>query len=358
MANDPLSPGLLNYDVQPGAQIRILAEGRDAGSDAEIIAALALAGLVPVVLYAGELPTDWPTDERALPGAGRAVRAQGTATRALLPTAVNSGTGSVVIFQAWRYSPAPVEVLADGVVRSETIEAPPPMPTTGCGAPCKPNDLDDAAFPAIVELAKALGVPPHWVLLVFYLESRLNPHVGNSAGYVGLNQLKGSYLRSQFGVEPAAYLLWSASEQIKKVISPWYLDTYAMFSPAVPTTAGGLYALNIGPARVKSGGYSPGTVIYKSPEKNYTSNKGLDFNKDGTITIGDFDAFLTRLAEEAPYKAAAAKLATYVQTKPAAATTSTSTSNAGKIVLGIALAGLAGAGAWWGYKRYQKQLRA
>src|SRR5581483_11063115 len=66
------------------------------------------------------------------------------------------------------------------------------------GAP-PPTTLDQAFYPELVRWGSANSTPPAWMLTVLYLESRLNPHIGNALGYVGLNQLASSYLRAQFG---------------------------------------------------------------------------------------------------------------------------------------------------------------
>ncbi len=176
-------------------------------------------------------------------------------------------------------------------------------------------------YPALVRWGSANKTPPDWMLQVFYLESRLNPHIGNALGYVGLNQLASTYLRAQFGVDPTDYLTWQASEQLERVIGPWYARARAQFlGGRAPRSPGTLYALNIAPARVLSQGDSPSSVMYASPSREYQANAGLDDNHDGQITIGDFDAFMAKLTTQAPYKAARAELAKY-ETPPATSST-------------------------------------
>jgi hypothetical protein len=168
----------------------------------------------------------------------------------------------------------------------------------------KHTELDDAFFPALRAWGAANKVDPEWLLLVLYLESTLHPDVGNSLGYVGLNQLNSSYLRSAFHTEPADYLTWSASEQMIHVVGPWLKRA---LRGVVPQSIGHLYAFNIAPSIAYAHG-APETVIFSSPTKEYQKNSGLDYDKSGSITIGDFNKFFERLATRADYKKALARL--------------------------------------------------
>jgi murein DD-endopeptidase MepM/ murein hydrolase activator NlpD len=102
---------------------------------------------------------------------------------------------------------------------------------------------------------------------------------------------------------------------------------------------GALYALNIAPGRVKTQGDSAGAVMYSSPSKEYQSNAPLDIDRSGSITIGDFDAFMARLQKEPLYQAAKAKLD--AATGPSGTTsTSTSTGMSTGARVAVALTGL------------------
>lgn len=183
-----------------------------------------------------------------------------------------------------------------------------------------PN-LDAAFFPALVDLGHQTNTPPEWFLNLFYLESRLDPKAGNSLGYVGLNQIASAYLR-KMGVNPADYRTWSASRQLTEVAGPWLKNQVLGYLKKTPKSPGVLYALNFYPLSVKTRGDNPDSVIVSkfasSPSEvnAYNKNSGLDYDKNGTITISDLDAKLASLAREAPYQAELKKL--YVYTPPAA----------------------------------------
>lgn len=190
------------------------------------------------------------------------------------------------------------------------------------------SNLDEAFFPQLFIAGKTLGVPAEWLLNVFYLESRLNPHIGNALGYVGLNQLASSQLVNTFHVDPSSYLGWSASEQLQSVITPWYANTIRTFGRGVPSSPGVLYALNLFPNSVKTRGDSPSTILisktassqqeinayYANANRgvaNSLGNCGLDFDCSGAITIGDLDNFLLQLTKDKAYQQALAKLYQY-----------------------------------------------
>jgi hypothetical protein len=167
--------------------------------------------------------------------------------------------------------------------------------------------LDAAAYPAIVQLAAqtgGAGVPPEWYLAIFALESGLQPGIGNSMGYVGLNQLSSAQLQSIFHVAPADYLTWPASRQITQVITPWYTNAVKIALNRAPRSLGALYAINLAPGIVQQKGDDPSVVLYASGSAAYAANKPLDFNGDGAITISDLDAFLAKVQARAPYTTA------------------------------------------------------
>jgi hypothetical protein len=189
-------------------------------------------------------------------------------------------------------------------------------------------NLDAAFYPALVQAGNTLGVPAGWLLNVFYLESRLNPQIGNQYGYVGLNQLASSQLKQTFGVNPSDYLAWPASQQLTQVILPWYQNTIKVFGRGTPRSPGVLYALNLFPNSVKTRGDSEDTVLISSRasssyevaayyananggKPNSRGNCGLDFDCSGQITIGDLDNFLAQLTADKAYQSALATLNSY-----------------------------------------------
>ena len=159
----------------------------------------------------------------------------------------------------------------------------------------------DVGFPdALHAAAQALGAPDSWLLLVFYLESRLDPTAHRpGSNFYGLSQLNASDVtKYSGGLSPQAYLALPASGQVP-IIAAWYRDALAGKSLPSP---GAFYSVNLAPANVGDG--SAGTVLYKSPSAAYQGNAGLDVNKDGAITIGDLDAFMFKLAKEPAYQTA------------------------------------------------------
>jgi hypothetical protein len=170
--------------------------------------------------------------------------------------------------------------------------------------------LDAAAYPALIALGQAAGVPPEWFLLALYLESRLETDPPGNGSYAGLSQINNSYLTA-YGLTRATYVALPASQQITRVIMPWYLATIRTYLGHTPRSPGVLYALNLAPSVVKTSGDAPGVVLYASPSSSYTKNQGLDVTHDGQITIADLDSFMANLATQPAYQAALQTLRSY-----------------------------------------------
>ena len=169
------------------------------------------------------------------------------------------------------------------------------------------GNLDAAFFPALSALAESWGVPPSWPLAALYLESRFNPQAHRAgSSFWGLSQLNTDDVQRYAG-DPNGYLNLAASEQLTLAIGPWYTKALRGITPRSP---GVFYAVNLAPSNVGNGDST--NVLYATPSKEYTANKGLDANGDGAITIGDLDAFLYKLTttgvEASTFKAALAQL--------------------------------------------------
>lgn len=170
--------------------------------------------------------------------------------------------------------------------------------------------LDSAFFPALLRWSSSVGVPPNWGLLIFYLESGLNPAARNAFGYEGLNQIHESYLRRFFGIDPVAYLSFTATEQLTRVAGPWLAREIRDNLGRAPRSVGSLYALNFWPAGVRAHGDGPSSVLVRAnssdphEQRAYQANRGLDFNHDGTITISDLDLLFERISKQPAYQAA------------------------------------------------------
>lgn len=305
--NTPIAPGVLTYDVSQGQRLRLFGVVRGAVADSDAAVALALLGLTQVTYYTGQLPADWPTEPTVpLAQDERLFRAEGTWSKTTaMPTATDATGGSLIFFGVWA-------VTTDSASTNPLRRLAAWYFEVGGGARGG-TDLDAAFYPKLAAYAASLPwpVPAEWFLLVFYLESRLNPHIGNELGYVGLNQLASSQLQSQYHVSPADYLTWSASRQLEEVVGPWYRAALTQYLGRAPQTPGGLYALNLAPGRVKTQGDGPNAVMYPAGSKEANANLGLDMNKDGALTVSDFDGFMTKLASQPAYQAALAELRKY-----------------------------------------------
>lgn len=170
--------------------------------------------------------------------------------------------------------------------------------------PVRGASLDDPFFGSLRALASAMGVPAAWLLLIFWIESGLDPRAVNSLCYAGLNQMSGSYLVNTAKVDPNDYATWAASAQLEKVIGPWYRAQAGDALRGKPApNAGALYAVNFLPGRVKDRGTDMETVLTQEGDRDYVdkagnwhayieANRGLDANKDGKITIRDLNVVL------------------------------------------------------------------
>jgi len=334
--NTEIKPGPSSFAIQSGSSIRLVAIVRGVATDAEIVSGLAKLGVTATLI--ATLPNDWPAEDvPPLSSNERYARAEGTYTGSgEMPTSIPLPNAILIVFQAWI-------VTADARVVDVAREFPELFGGDLVGGLARGANVDaDAFYPALIAWGEANRTPPEWLLRVFYLESRINPHVGNALGYVGLNQLAGTQLRAQFHVEPSDYLTWSASRQLREVVGPWYTRAIGSSLGHPPRSPGTLYALNLAPGRVKTRGDAPGAIMYAAGSSEYAANALLDVDRSDTITIGDFDAFMTRLSTQAPYRAAAADLERYKSSATA--------SNAWKWALGIALGAAAIAGGIYYYK--------
>jgi hypothetical protein len=223
------------------------------------------------------------------------------------------------------------------------------------------TNLDQAFYPALRQLAHDVGVPPSWFLLIFYLESTLNPasHTPNTR-YYGLNQMDRDELARR-NVVPEEYLTWPASVQMNGVITPWYVSTVRSYGRGkVPASPGVLYAYNLAPGNVYTRGQTEDTVLYAKAGPTafetsaYNQNAGLDVDHSNTITIRDLDTILLRKAREAPFRIALAELGVEESLSPSSRIASAGRSDSQNGMLNpvapkaLAVVGLVGlAAAWW-----------
>jgi hypothetical protein len=235
-----------------------------------------------------------------------------------------------------------------------------------------PN-LDEAFYPALWTFANSVGVPAEWFLNFMFLESRFDPSAYNGK-YAGLNQIDQNYLQNHFHVDVNDYRTWLASDQLTKVIGPFFKGQLAYLGHT-PRSAGVLYALNVYPGSLKSRGDSPDSVVIskfadestkagRDEVRAYYANAnggkpnaqghcGLDWDCSGDITVGDLDAILDSLASTSLYQTYLKKLHEYGNSNlPAPGSAST-----GHVVLAWILAATVGAGAFVAYRRFVRDPR-
>ena len=161
--------------------------------------------------------------------------------------------------------------------------------------------LDAASYPALWAIFAKTGIRPEWLLPVLQSESGLNPGAPNSAGYpyYGINQISGSYLQKR-GISPADYLTWPASQQLLQVVLPYMASQVAAFGPLRSGTR--VYQSNFLPASLKTA-TELSSVLATRPAGGcpagitsnvYCANAVFDWQKKGTITVGDLAHFVSK----------------------------------------------------------------
>lgn len=174
--------------------------------------------------------------------------------------------------------------------------------------------LDAAFYPGLWDLYAATGgaVRPEYLLPVLYGESSFQS-VQNAQGadYWGINQESGASLRAK-GIDPAVYLTWPASEQLRVVVLPRVAGQVQANGPIRSATR--LYQGNLAPASLPVAFSFPdiiaaeGGTRYQGAEASvYTGNKLLDVDNSHTITVGDLAKRVGTYATSAAVLAAIAR---------------------------------------------------
>lgn len=168
----------------------------------------------------------------------------------------------------------------------------------------------DSAFAAALwnPFYAQTGIRPEWIVPVLAAESGLNPAVQNQAGYpyYGLNQVSGSYLQGR-GIDPSAYLGWSASQQLAAVVTPFMASQIAALGVR-PQSGARTYQLNFLPATLRTA-TTLTSVIATRPaggcptghsSSYYCANAGFDTARKGYIDVQDLADSVARQAAK-PY---------------------------------------------------------
>lgn len=155
------------------------------------------------------------------------------------------------------------------------------------------SKLDDGFFIKLNEMCGRLNINPKDMLAIMQLESGLNPHVisyqknGKPHLARGLNQIIDLKAVGWNGTRDE-YARLSASEQL-----PYVENYFKQYSKAGLNSAALLYVANFWPAALKNPAVRAGdlsaVIITKDRyPREYNYNQGLDADKDGKITYGDF----------------------------------------------------------------------
>lgn len=153
-------------------------------------------------------------------------------------------------------------------------------------------------YRALAKAAKDIGTQPAYLLLVLYSESRLNTWAaapGNHA--VGLNQIvpvAGKAL-GMTEAERIAILNKSVQEQLPIVVRSFRL------MPGKFPTPQALYQYNAAPATMSKGS-ADSVVVYPAGSAGFKGNAGLDYDKDGVLTVGDLRMHLEALSKQPAFQ--------------------------------------------------------
>lgn len=159
----------------------------------------------------------------------------------------------------------------------------------------------DPDYRALANTARSLHAPPVGLLEVGYSESRLNPAAKNPSGAYGVAQLTTasgiprSTLEALLSMTPAQQMPYIEAA-FKKWGHPSFED------------GGALYAYTFLPSRARERGTRNDSVLTSYPESYYVANPGLDFDKDGHITVLDLRRHLAKLSREPAFQAHLANL--------------------------------------------------
>lgn len=137
----------------------------------------------------------------------------------------------------------------------------------------------DAFLAKVRLIANQLGINPEWLMAVMYKESRLNEKAVNSTGgATGLIQFMPSTAKG-LGTTTTALKAMSNVEQLD-----WVSKYYKPYKNKL-TSYPDLYLATFYPAAL---GKADSYIIGAKGSKVSSQNPGIDLNKDGVITKGEF----------------------------------------------------------------------
>ncbi|SFD67609.1 hypothetical protein [Spirosoma endophyticum] len=149
------------------------------------------------------------------------------------------------------------------------------------------SKFSSANIAKIKAIASRLGVDPNWLMIVFRFESANTflPSVRNkNSGAVGLIQFTTVAIKG-WNVTLDQLAKMTVDQQldyVEKYLSPYKGKMVDLYN---------LYLAVFAPAYI---GRPNSQKVYASPSNAYTSNKSLDTNNDGIITVGEIKEVITR----------------------------------------------------------------
>lgn len=145
----------------------------------------------------------------------------------------------------------------------------------------------------VLQISKALGVNPDWLMLVMYHESRFNHRIINSIGCVGLIQfclpsqqfgVSASQLANMTNVQQLDYVYKFFKPRAGQYKSFRDMHLYAFYPVAFSQRNNPSYIFG------SEGNFSPSTLAYQ--------NKIFDLNGDKKITMKEFTDYDNNFAKK------------------------------------------------------------
>lgn len=139
----------------------------------------------------------------------------------------------------------------------------------------------------VVTISNRLGIDPNWLMIVMRFETAgyFTPNIKNkTSGAVGLIQFTEVAIKG-WGVTLNQLAAMTAVQQLD------YVEKYLTPYKGRMTDLYNLYLAVFSPAYI---GRPDAQKVYASPSNAYTSNKALDANNDGVITVGEIKSVIDR----------------------------------------------------------------
>lgn len=146
----------------------------------------------------------------------------------------------------------------------------------------------------VKQVSQGLNIPPEWLMAVMYSESRFDASVSNfkGSGAVGLIQWMPATAKD-FGLTPEKLKRMNHSQQLDYVFQ--YLDRVKQKYRDYQSLTD-LYLAILYPKALAA---DPCFTLYADPSIAYKQNAGLDWDKDGRVTIKDIDKRMMHLFKPA-----------------------------------------------------------